>query len=69
VERKRERLRADGALANDPHAQRSAGAQGPVHVGAGQWRRYADRMAEVRLILAPWVEALGYDPDWSGSAP
>jgi len=37
--------------------------------GAGQWRRYADRMAEVRLILAPWVEALGYDPDWSGSAP
>jgi hypothetical protein len=32
---------------------------------AGQWRRYAGHLAPVRPILRPWVEALGYDADWS----
>jgi tetratricopeptide (TPR) repeat protein len=36
--------------------------------GAGQWRRYATHLAPVRPVLAPWVEALGYDADWSESA-
>jgi tetratricopeptide (TPR) repeat protein len=35
--------------------------------GAGQWRRYAAHLAKVRPVLAPWVEALGYDGDWSES--
>jgi tetratricopeptide (TPR) repeat protein len=33
--------------------------------GAGQWRRYARRLAPVRPILAPWVARFGYDTDWS----
>ena len=33
--------------------------------GAGQWRRYAAHLAPVRATLQPWVETLGYDPDWS----
>jgi tetratricopeptide (TPR) repeat protein len=35
--------------------------------GAGQWRRYANRLAPVRAVLGPWVDALDYDPDWSQS--
>jgi hypothetical protein len=37
--------------------------------GAGQWRRYARHLAPVRPILAPWVEALGYETDWSDPRP
>jgi tetratricopeptide (TPR) repeat protein len=29
--------------------------------GRGQWRRYADRLAPVLPILAPWVERFGFD--------
>jgi tetratricopeptide (TPR) repeat protein len=34
--------------------------------GAHQWRRYARQLRAVQPVLAPWVEALGYDADWSG---
>jgi tetratricopeptide (TPR) repeat protein len=37
--------------------------------GAGQWRRYAAHLAPVRAILMPWVDTLGYEPDWSESDP
>ena len=30
--------------------------------GRGQWRRYADDLAPVLPILAPWVERYGFDP-------
>ena len=33
--------------------------------GAGQWRRHSAHLAPVRAILAPWVDTLGYDPEWS----
>jgi tetratricopeptide (TPR) repeat protein len=36
---------------------------------AGHWRRYAAHLAPVRPILDPWVETLGYDPDWSEMGP
>lgn len=29
--------------------------------GAGHWRRYADSLAPILPILAPWVEAMGYE--------
>jgi tetratricopeptide (TPR) repeat protein len=32
--------------------------------GAHQWRRYARHLRAVEPILAPWVEALGYDTEW-----
>ena len=37
--------------------------------GAGQWRRYASHLAPARALLSPWVEALGYDADWSEAGP
>ncbi|MGU3389565.1 sulfotransferase [Sphingomonas sp. M1A8_2b] len=30
--------------------------------GRGQWRRYADELAPVLPILAPWVERFGFEP-------
>lgn len=35
--------------------------------GVGQWRRYAEQMAPVLPILAPWVKTFGYDADSSAS--
>jgi hypothetical protein len=32
-----------------------------LYDGAGQWRRYADQLAPVMDILAPWVERFGYE--------
>jgi hypothetical protein len=31
--------------------------------GVGVWRHYRDEMAPALPILAPWVEAFGYDAD------
>jgi Flp pilus assembly protein TadD len=31
--------------------------------GVGQWRRYANELAPILPILAPWVEKYGYPPD------
>ena len=28
---------------------------------AGRWRRYADHLAPVMPVLAPWIERMGYD--------
>lgn len=32
-----------------------------LYDGRGQWRRYADQLAPILPILAPWVERLGFD--------
>lgn len=32
----------------------------PLYDGTGQWRRYADHLAPVMPILAPWIERFGY---------
>ena len=34
--------------------------RGLYNEGVGQWRRYADQMAPVQPLLAPWVERFGY---------
>jgi tetratricopeptide (TPR) repeat protein len=36
-------------------------ARGLYSEGAGQWRNYADQLAPVAPILAPWVEKFGYE--------
>jgi hypothetical protein len=36
-------------------------ARGLTKAGEGQWRRYADAMAPVLPLLAPWVAAYGYE--------
>ena len=28
---------------------------------SGRWRRYADHLAPVMAILAPWIETMGYE--------
>ncbi|QYE34366.1 sulfotransferase [Polymorphobacter sp. PAMC 29334] len=33
----------------------------PLYDGSGQWRRYADQLAPVMPILAPWIERFSYD--------
>jgi tetratricopeptide (TPR) repeat protein len=33
-----------------------------LYDGGGRWRRYADRLAPVLPILAPWVERFGFEP-------
>ena len=43
--------------------------KGLYTTGAGQWRRYGAHLAPVRAILTPWVDTLGYDPDWSDPDP
>ncbi|MGL4542688.1 MAG: sulfotransferase [Polymorphobacter sp.] len=35
--------------------------RGLSDAGIGQWRRYADQLAPVMPVLAPWVSAFGYD--------
>ena len=32
-----------------------------LYDGGGQWRRYAEQLAPVLPILAPWVERFGFD--------
>jgi len=32
----------------------------PLYDGTGQWRRYADQLAPVMPVLAPWIERFGY---------
>jgi tetratricopeptide (TPR) repeat protein len=32
----------------------------PLYDGTGQWRRYADQLAPVMPIVAPWIERFGY---------
>jgi len=38
-------------------------ARGLYRDGVGQWRRYADRLDPLEPLLAPWLEAFGYDRD------
>jgi tetratricopeptide (TPR) repeat protein len=37
--------------------------RGLYREGVGQWRAYAEQMAPVAPLLAPWVEAFGYPAD------
>jgi hypothetical protein len=37
-------------------------AVGLSHAGLGRWRRYAEQLAPLTPILAPWVERFGYVP-------
>lgn len=32
----------------------------PLYDGSGQWRRYAEQLAPVMPVLAPWIERFGY---------
>ena len=32
-----------------------------LYHGGGQWRRYADELAPIPPVLAPWVERFGSD--------
>jgi Tfp pilus assembly protein PilF len=34
-----------------------------LYDGRGQWRRYADQLAPILPILAPWVERFGFEAD------
>lgn len=34
----------------------------PLYDGSGQWRRYAEQLAPVMPVLAPWIERFGYAP-------
>ncbi len=34
----------------------------PLYDGGGQWRRYAQQLAPVMPVLAPWIERFGYAP-------
>ncbi len=49
-----------GAVATASSAQVSRNVN---REGVGQWRRYADEMAAVRGLLAPWVQRYGYPRD------
>jgi hypothetical protein len=33
-----------------------------LYDGGGRWRRYADQLAPVLPVLAPWVERFGFEP-------
>lgn len=40
-----------------------------LYDGSGQWRPFADELVPVLPVLAPWIDALGYDLNANGSVP